>query len=115
MNLLLHMSEFKGVTINSIDVTSFSYNGSTSDYDYNAHQSFNTISFRLLDSSKTEEVFEDLKSKFNLNLYYVKIEDYLRLRTTFEDYESDKRAKITISFRDGSRGISNPPSFNFTT
>ncbi len=119
MKLKLILSEFKSTTIEEVDITTFNYFGNTDYYDHNDPKSFNVITFKLekhntlSDSANADIVFEQLKSQFNLNTDYVKVETYLQMKTEFEDYESDKRPKIIIYFRNGSKGLVNPPYFSF--
>lgn len=113
MKLSLHCNSFKHLSIEDIDVSSFSFYGTTEGYDYNDYQSKNHIGFCLNDSTKIEETVEYIKTQFNLNPDVCKVEDYIKTYTPTESYITDKRTKIVIYFRSGSKGWTNPPSFSF--
>lgn len=92
-----------------IDPCSLRYYGNTEDYDYKDKKSYNTLSFVLADSAKIEEVMTYIKGKFQL--MNSDVNDYVTLRTEFDEYTTDKRPRITIWFKPGSKGWSNPPEF----
>jgi len=110
--LKLFCNSFNTIKVD-IDVTTFNFYGSTEDYNYDDEQSFNSVGFTLSDISKTNEVFEEIKSLFKLNPEYCKVEDYVKLRTEFESYRKDKRPRISIKFKSGHKGSTNPPEFSF--
>jgi len=111
VKLTLWCNSFKCLKI-VIDVTSFHFYGATEDYDYGNSKRYNNVSFRI-ESERLDEVVAYIKSCFNLNPEYCKVEDYVKVSTEFESYESDKRPCINIKFDNGMAGMRSPPEFSF--
>ena len=109
--LTLWCNSFKCLKI-VIDITSFNFYGATEDYDYGNPKRYNAVSFRV-EPEQLEDILTYINGCFNLNPVYCKVEEYLSVRTEFEEYMSDKRPCINIKFDSGMRGLTNPPSFNF--
>lgn len=108
MNLIISCNSFKQLKVEGIDISSFSYYGSTDDYDYNDIKSYNIIGFSLSDLTKTQEVLEFIKTKFSLNPEMCDVEDFAWIRE-----KGEKPPKIGIKFSNGSKGMINPPSIEF--
>ncbi len=111
MKLTIYESAFKNC-IFDIDPASLNFFGAINGYDYNDPKSLNGISFVLNTPDLTATVVEEIKSTFRYA--QSKPEDYIKVRDTFEDYESDKRPRITILVGNGSRGLKNPLEFNLS-
>jgi hypothetical protein len=108
MILAIYETAFKDCKFN-IDPSTLNFYGSTNDYNYNDRESKNVISFRLEDHEATKEVVEKVKLTFRYN---GNVDDYIKITDKFEDYESDKRPRITIIAENGMRGLKNPLSFS---
>ena len=91
-----------------IEPSSLKFEGSIEGYDYKDLKSKNCIGFSLIDPSKTEEIVTAIKLKFNRNPEYVDINAYIGINRGYEI------PKIWIILDNGSRGMSNPFSFNLS-
>lgn len=89
-----------------IDAATLSYQGNTREYtDAKADSS---LFFRLADDSQAHRVFMELTQALT---YTVVKSEYIRLRTEFEDYETDKRPRFFVRLPSGYKGIGDPSAF----
>jgi hypothetical protein len=109
MILNIQVNSFKTLNIEGIDISTFSFYGSTDGYDYNDAKSSNTIGFSLLDDSKVEETVKIITEKFNLNKESTKVEDYVSIGHIY----GETRPRIRIKFTNGYKGMTSPPNFSF--
>lgn len=93
-----------------IDAETFTFYGHISDYPYDSGKLDSYISFRLLDDSAVNVTVETLRANLKMR---VDKNQYVKLQTTFEDYCTDKRPKITVRLSSGMRGIASPAQFEF--
>lgn len=110
MNIIVFCNAFPRIDIGDVDMSTFSYHGSTEGYPYGDSKTFNFIGFV---AENAHEVVEKIKATFQLNPERCKSEDYIWVKTKFESYETDKRPRIGIKFESGMAGMRNPPSFSF--
>lgn len=109
MKLLLTVivSEFESLRIELQD-TRISYYGSIEGYDHDSHKSYCSLYFRVKDEETATEIQRMLSGKFKLNKL---LESRYFGILGFEDHndKKDKRPKIWIKFRNGSKGFSEGP------
>ena len=108
MNLVIQESAFRKCTFD-IDPSTLCFYGATEGYDYHNAKSMNRISFVLQNSEDTDKVVEEVKSSFRYS--NSNVNDYIKVKDTFESWESDTRPRITILERTGMRGLKNPIEF----
>ena len=111
LTLRLMVSTFDTIEI-EIDPSTFRYYGHTEGYSWNDPKTLSVVSFRVDDEEEMNKLVEEIKSKYKYNPD--EIDRFYSTNTKFEDYESDKRPRINIKFPGGSRGMTNPPEFNFS-
>lgn len=109
MRLIIFESAFKKCDF-LIDPSTLYFYGSTEDYDYDNPRRMNSISFVLEDHKMTDQIVQEIKSTFRYS--NSDVNDYIKVRTKFEDYEKDQRPRIAILERSGSKGMKNPLAFN---
>lgn len=113
VTLKLRTREFAFIKV-TIDISSFIFDSTIEGYDYDDLKSFNTISFILADESKTDDIVNEIKKTFQLKLEKPEdINKYIRVKDSFQDWESDKRKRVIINFKSGLQGFRNPASFGF--
>ncbi len=108
MKLTIRETVFKDCSFD-IDPTTLRFYGATEGYiePPERYMLMNTISFVLANPEDTKSVVEDIRAKYS----YPDIDDHIKVQDTFEPYVLDKRPKIRIMGRSGSKDIKNPLSF----
>lgn len=109
MKLNISCSSFNQLAIENVDPSSFTYYGSIEGYDYHDPNSYCEISFSL-DNGDNEKTLEYIKSNFKLS--NSNADDFVKC-VERPHYYKDRRMKFSIIFKNGSKGWTNPPSFNF--
>lgn len=106
---------FSNVNVN-IDVTTFSYRGHTSDYDYPSTKLDATISFCAPEEESTDEIIKII-SEGLLKTYRVEAQDYVKAyegdHFNYPSKGQQPRRTIVVRLPSGSRGIANPAHFSF--
>lgn len=108
MKIKVFINAFPKIEIDNIDVSTFNFHGPTEGYSPSEERSHSTISFV---AENAEQVVEEIRHTFRLNPEYSKPEDYIRVRTEFPDYQTDKRPRVIIRLNSGMAGLANPPEF----
>ena len=106
---------FSNVNVN-IDITTFSYRGHTSDYEYPSTKLDATISFCAPDEQDTDETVKII-SEGLLKTYRVDALDYVKAykgdHFMYPGENKQPRRTIVVRLPSGSRGIANPAYFSF--
>lgn len=110
MKLRVVTQAFKSLLIEGIDPSTLSFYGPINGYSASDNKDYSSISFVAYNA--VEQV-EKIRKSFQLNPEHNKVEDYISVRTEFEEYRTDKRPRITIRLDNGLRGMRNPPEFHF--
>lgn len=111
--LCLTGADYKDIEI-LIDANTIKWYGPTTGYNY--PQSIDKEDCRLVvtpveqDIDKLNILIASIKEAYRLN---VDKDKYIKLYTKFEDYEKDKRARISLRLSSGAQGLKSPPEFWF--